>query len=45
MPTHMLSRPLTKYFDKQKAVKSTAATYDDEMAARLWAVSEEMTRM
>ena len=32
-----------KYFDKQKAVKSTAATYDEEMASRLWQISEEMT--
>lgn len=32
-----------EYFVNKKAVKSSSASYDDEVAARLWAVSEQLT--
>ncbi|RMH01141.1 MAG: SDR family oxidoreductase [Chloroflexi bacterium] len=32
-----------KYFDKKKAVRSSAISYDEEVARRLWEISEEMT--
>ncbi len=34
-----------QYFEKCKAVKSSPASYDTSAAARLWAISEEMTRV
>jgi NAD(P)-dependent dehydrogenase (short-subunit alcohol dehydrogenase family) len=32
-----------KYFSKMREVRSSAASYDEEAAARLWRVSEELT--
>ena len=32
-----------KYFDKMHEARSVAASYDEDLAARLWQVSEEMT--
>ncbi len=34
-----------KYFVKQKAVRSSKASYDQSAAGRLWQVSAEMTRI
>jgi len=34
-----------QYFEKCKAVKSSPASYDTSAATRLWAISEEMTRV
>ncbi|HZD59825.1 MAG TPA: hypothetical protein VE439_05170 [Anaerolineae bacterium] len=32
-----------KYFVNKRAVKSSPASYDEDLAARLWRVSEELT--
>jgi len=32
-----------QYFDSRRAVRSSGASYDQEVAARLWKVSEELT--
>jgi hypothetical protein len=34
-----------KYFEKCREVRSSAASYDKAAAARLWELSEEMTRV
>lgn len=33
----------SKYWDNCKAIQSDAATYDPEIAKKLWEVSEELT--
>ena len=32
-----------KYFDKMQQAKSALVSYDEDLAVRLWQVSEEMT--
>ncbi len=34
-----------KYFDKKNLVRSSQASYDEDVARRLWKISAEMTKL